>query len=166
KRVYVQAPDADKRELARARDLFQRAYPDAASTPPWANTLIGMVETISVIERAGKIYAYARKYKASGNPFDPMGFLWLEKQIRLAEGEAREALSRAKYSGDKVSRLVSGVNGDQLFDRLKGELKFKSQTGLQKITSGLEAKNPTLVEDTAYQSYLENVNDFLDESDR
>jgi hypothetical protein len=164
KRVYAQAPDSDRREFARARDLFLKAYPDAALTPAWANTLIGMVETISVIQRAGKIYTYARKYKESGNRFDPMGFLWLQKQIRLAEGEAREALNRARFSGDKISRLVSGIGGEQLFDRLKGELKFKAQTGLQKITTNLEAKNPTLVEDTRYDAYLEQVNNFLDES--
>lgn len=164
KRVAVQAPDADRRELARARELFRRAYPDPATAPAWANTLIGVVETVSVVQRAGKIYLYARKFKEGSNRFDPAGFFWLQKQIRLAEQEAREALKRARYSGDKVSRLVSGVNGDQIFDRLKGELKFKAQTGIQHISDQMETKNPGLSGNTDYENFIEKINKFLDEA--
>ncbi|MGE3262147.1 MAG: hypothetical protein AB7K68_10235 [Bacteriovoracia bacterium] len=163
KRIFVQAPDADKREFARARDLFLRAYPDPAAAPPWANTLIGVAETISVIQRAGKIYLYAKKYKESGNRFDPMGLLWLQKQIRLAEAEAREAVKRAQYSGDKISRLVSGISGDQLFERLKGELRFKAQTGIQSFSRIIEQKNPGFSEEVDLDAYLEKMNKFLDE---
>lgn len=163
KRIYQQSPDADKPDFARARELFRRAYPDASRTPTWANTLIGVTEAISVLNRAGKIYLYARKYKEQGNRFDPAGFLWLQKQIRLAETEAREALKRAQHSGDKISRLVSGISGDQLFDRLKGELKFKAQMGVQQLTSNVESKYPTAAQNDNYELYLEKVNNFLDE---
>jgi hypothetical protein len=164
KRVYLQAPDADNVDLARARELFRRSYPDPAAAPAWANTLIGVTEAVSVIERAGKIYAYARKYQANGGGFDLEGFLWLQQQLKQAEAEAREALKRAKYSGDKISRLVSGLRGDQLFEHLKGEVRFKAQTGFQQFTSRLEEKNPELLESNRYESYLGKVNKFLDES--
>ena len=140
KRVFQQAPDADRADLARARELFRRAYPDASQTPAWANTLIGVAETVSLVQRTGKIYLYAMKQKRGENRFDPAGYVWLAKQTKLVEKEATEALRRAQFSGDKISRLVSGVNGQMLFDRVKESVRFKAETRVNQLLSTLSDK--------------------------
>lgn len=131
KRIYLQAPDADQVDFARARELFRRAYPNPAQTPAWANTLIGMAETIAVVQRTGKIYLAALKYQRG--ELDPNDLFWAVKQLKLLALEASDALKRAQYSGDKISRLVSGLTGESLFDRVKGAARFKAESAVNKL---------------------------------
>lgn len=164
KRVYLQAPDADAPDFARARELLRRAYPDPAAAKPEDNTVIGAVETISVVSRAGKIYRFVIQQKK--NPrFDVAGMLMVQKQVKAAEVEAKEALRRAQFAGEKISKLVSGVNGPQLFDRIKGGIKLKAETGIH----GFVDRMPDDLEDRfgsdeKAQEWFEKVSAFLDEN--
>jgi hypothetical protein len=122
KRVYLHAPAVDNSDFARARALFRKAYPNPELAPQWVNTLIGMVETISVVKRAGDLYVYAKNF--DGNPMNvnKTEIKWFQRQGKEAFAEAKEALGRANHAGEKISKILTGTKANELFERAEGTM--------------------------------------------
>jgi hypothetical protein len=128
KRVYLQAQGANAIYLARAQRLFRKAYPNPALSPDWVNTLIGTVEMISLVKRAGDLFFYAKR-----GHFSPSDLPWIQSQGRSAYAEAKEALGRANHSGEKISRLLSGAKANEWFERVEGTIQFAKEVGLSRF---------------------------------
>jgi hypothetical protein len=135
KRVYLHAPPVDNPDFNRARQLLRSAYPDPASSPEWVNTLIGMVETVSLVRRAGDLFVYSRKAGLSDGRirFNPTDVRWLQAQGRESMNEAREALARANHAGEKVSRFLSTSKANEWFERVEGTMEFAKAVGLSRF---------------------------------
>lgn len=131
-RVYLHAPDADRGDFARARTLFRRAYPDASRTSPWANTLIGLVETVSLVKRTGDIFRYAKALHTDARPTG-RELLWLKAQGKESLREAQESLARAEHAGPKIARLLTGLRDDAWFQSTEKGLRFASRLGLPRF---------------------------------
>lgn len=134
KRVYLIAPPADHPDMENARKWFRIAYPDAAKTAPWINTLIGLTETISVIKRVGDVYLFVQQnknYKASA---DTKGQVrWLKAHGKKTLEEARHSLQRANHSGDKISQFLNGAKANQWFERIEGTVAYAKEAGITKF---------------------------------
>lgn len=128
KRVYLQAQGTNAVHLARAQRLFRKAYPNPALSPEWVNTLIGTVEMISLVKRAGDLFLYAKRGR-----FNPSHLPWLQSQGRAAHVEAKEALGRANHAGEKISRLLSGARANEWFERAEGAIQFAKEVGLSRF---------------------------------
>lgn len=134
KRIYLLAPAADDGDMEKAKALMLKAYPDAATAPKWANTLIGLVETVSVVKRMGDVYLYAKSQEASQQYFQVfMDGDWLSKQGKLALVESKEALHRANYSSEKISQFLNGAKANQWFERLEGTLQYAKAVGISQF---------------------------------
>ncbi len=134
KRVYLYAPNADLPDLARARLLFRKAYPDASVSPAWINTLIGTVELISLVKRAGDLFVYAKGVRSVQSlSFGPGDLEWLKAQGKNSLLEAKETLARANHSGEKISRLVTGNKANEWFTRVDGAIGFAETVGLARF---------------------------------
>jgi hypothetical protein len=133
KRVYLHAPAVDNSDFARARALFRKAYPNPELAPQWVNTLIGMVETISVVKRAGDLYVYAKNF--DGNPMNvnKAEIKWFQRQGKEAFAEAKEALGRANHAGEKISKILTGTKANEWFERAEGTMKFAKTVGLSRF---------------------------------
>lgn len=135
KRVYLHAPPADEGDFARARELFRKSYPNPAVAPEWVNTLIGMVDTISLVRRAGDLFLYSKGIKTAGGKvqFNPADVKWLSQQGKESLRDAEQALARANHSGEKVSRFLSGVKANEWFERVEGTMEFAKTVGLSRF---------------------------------
>lgn len=135
KRVYLLSPAVDGNDFAHARELFRYAYPNPQQTPPWINTLIGIVETVSLVKRVGDLYCYAKGQKINtiyDLYFTVKDVPWLKRTATEAINEARFAVDRAENSSDKISKLLSGYKEDVWFQRIDGAVKFGERMGLPK----------------------------------
>jgi hypothetical protein len=128
RRVYLQAQGVNTVYLARAQRLFRKAYPNPALSPEWVNTLVGTVETISLVKRAGDLFLYAKR-----GEFNPSDLPWIREQGRAAYAEAKEALGRANHAGEKISRLLSGARANEWFERVEGTIQFAKEVGLPRF---------------------------------
>jgi len=134
KRVYLRAPKADDPDFARARYLLRRAYPVPANTPEWVNTLIGLVETLSVVSRAGDVYLFAKGQTPAQLMIGAQVRLpWLKNHGRRAREEARFAIDRARHAGPKISGLLSGSKADVWFEQADGTVTYAETVGLPKF---------------------------------
>lgn len=133
KRVYLHAPAVDNSDFARARILLRRAYPNAELAPQWVNTLIGMVETVSVVKRAGDLYIYAKNFDGSPLSVNKTEIKWFQRQGKEAFAEAKEALNRANHAGEKISKILTGAKANEWFERAEGTMKFAKTVGLSRF---------------------------------
>lgn len=135
KRVYLQAPKADGGDFARARLLLRKSYPNPSTAPEWVNTLVGLVDSISLVKRVGDLYLYGKGMRAGGGKisFNPRDIDWLKLQGKESLDDAREALSRANYSGEKVSRFLSANRANEWFERIEGTITFAKTVGLSRF---------------------------------
>jgi hypothetical protein len=134
KRVYLRAPKADDPDFARARYLLRRAYPDPSAAPEWVNTLIGLVETISVVSRAGDVYLFGKGQSPAALMIGAQVRLpWLKNHGRRAREEARYAIARARHSGPKIAGLLSGSKADVWFEQVDGTVVYAETVGLPKF---------------------------------
>lgn len=133
KRVYLHAPAVDNSDFARARALFRRAYPNPELAPQWVNTLIGMVETVSVVKRAGDLYIHAKNFDGSPLGVNKAQIKWLQRQGKEAFAEAKEALGRANHAGEKISKILTGTKANEWFERAEGTMKFAKTVGLSRF---------------------------------
>jgi hypothetical protein len=134
KRVYLRAPKADDPDFARARMLLRRAYPNPAAAPEWVNTLIGLVETISVVSRVGDVYSFAKGQSPGALLIGgQMRLPWLKTHGRRAREEARYAVERARHSGPKIAGLLSGSKADVWFEQIDGTVVYAENVGLPKF---------------------------------
>jgi hypothetical protein len=164
KRVYLQAPPADEGDFARARELFRTSYPDPASAPVWVNTLIGMVDTISLVRRAGDLFIYSKGVKRPGGKlqFNPNDVQWLKGQGKESLRDAKEALGRANYAGDKVSRFLSGVKANEWFERVEGTLEFAKTVGLSRFLDFVRENLLKQTDEIRYGQTLDRLKVTLD----
>lgn len=133
KRVYLHAPAADNSDFSRARALFRKAYPNPALSPEWVNTLIGMVETISVVKRAGDLYLYAKNFDGNPMSVSQTEVKRLQRQGKEALAESKEALGRANHAGEKISKILTGTRANEWFERVEGTMKFAKTVGLSRF---------------------------------
>jgi hypothetical protein len=164
KRVYLQAPEADSSDFARARNLFRRAYPHAAQSPVWVNTLIGLVESVSLIRRAGDLYAYSRGMRPQ--LFRQEEASWLKQQGTEGLKEAREALARAEYTGEKTAALLSGIRGNPWFEKTEKGLRFAERLGLSRFLQFVQDTLLKPSDELRYGEILERLRALLDEEEK
>lgn len=163
KRVYIVAPDADSKDFKRARELFRIAYPNPSQSPMWVNTIIGMVETISVVNRAGSLYMYARGLQNKGEKlkFSDLDIPWLVRQGQLSIDEADQAIKRAQYSSDKVSKLLGGSAENIWFERTKDGVEFAKAVGLSGLVEFIR-NNISSSDDLRYGQMLSALQALLE----
>jgi hypothetical protein len=162
KRVYLRAPKADDPDFARARFLLRRAYPDPAQTPEWVNTLIGLVETISVVSRAGDVYTFAKGQAPAALILGSQAKLpWLKRQGRLAREEARFAIARAKYGGPKIAGLISGSKADVWFEQVDGTVVYAETVGLPKFLDFVRDHVLKANDEVRYGEMLDRLRDLV-----
>jgi hypothetical protein len=163
KRVYLAAPDADSKDFKRSRELFRLAYPNASQSPMWVNTIIGFVETVSVVNRAGKLYLYARGLQGKGEKlsFSDVDIPWLVKQGQLTIDEADQAIKRAQYSSDKVSKLLGGSAENIWFERTRDGVEFAKAVGLSGLIELIQ-NNLSSGDDLRYGQMLSALKNLLE----
>lgn len=162
KRVYLQAPAADGADFARARLLLRRAYPDPAAAPEWVNSLVGLVETVSLVRRAGDLFLYADAQLKQPSPErGPRDLPWLKKHTKEALVEGEGALQRAKYSGEKVSRLLTGAKAYDWFERVEGGVAFAKALGLPRFMDFLREQALKPGDEIRYGETLDQIRDLL-----
>lgn len=162
KRVYASAPGADQKDFKRARELFRQAYPNPSSSPAWVNTVIGLVEMISFVNRTGDLYLYAKGVEAKGKSlnFNELDIPWLRHQGDQAILEADQALQRAQYSSEKVARLLGAAKESEWFERGKNGVEFAKATGLPGLIDFIQ-ENISPSDDIRYGGLLEKLRDLL-----
>jgi hypothetical protein len=134
KRIYLLAPNADHPDFAKAREYMRKSYPNPALAPQWVNTLIGLVETISVVKRVGDVYLFSRDRENRRFNLNTMTDIkWVRNQGELALAEGREALNRANYSGEKISQFLNGSKANQWFERVEGTVRYAKTVGLSRF---------------------------------
>lgn len=162
KRVYLQAPAADGADFARARTLLRRAYPNPAAAPEWVNSLVGLVETISLVRRAGDLFLYAdRQLKQPDLERGPQDLPWLKKHTKEALVEGEAALQRAKYSGEKISRLLTGAKAHDWFERAEDGVSFAKALGLARFMDFLREQALKPSDEIRYGETLDQIRDLL-----
>jgi hypothetical protein len=165
KRVYLRAALLDGNDLARARLLFRRAYPDPATSPQWVNTLIGVVEMVSLVRRVGDVYLYARRFEKGGDrPILP-DIPWVQTQGREALIEAREALGRANHAGEKTARLLSGAKANEWFERVEGTIQFAREIGLARFLDFVRENLLKAEDEIRYGEKLDKLREILEQID-
>ncbi len=165
KRIYLHVPGADREEFTRARDLFRRAYPDAASSPEWVNILIGMVETASVIKRIGTIYVFVLDLgpdNARRTPTDEE-LRWLVRQVKRSVTESTHALNRADHSGKKISQLLTGSKEAELFQKAKTAIGWAERLGLATLFDLFRGNMVTQEDEVRYGPVMDKIRALLDE---
>lgn len=161
-RVYLHAPDADRGDFARARALLRRAYPEASRTPAWANTLIGLVETVSFVKRAGDLFRYAKGLRSESRPSD-RELLWLKAQGKESLREAQESLARAAHAGPKIARLLTGLRDNAWFQSTEKGIHFASRLGLSRFLDFLRDHLLGPSDEIRYGELLEKVRALAEE---
>jgi hypothetical protein len=163
KRVYLHAPTVDNSDFARARALFRKAYPDPAAAPQWVNTLIGMVETISVVKRAGDLFLYAKRLEGKSlGGVNPASIKWLQRQGKEALLEAKEALGRANHAGEKISKILTGTKANEWFERIEGTMKFAKTVGLSRFLDFVRENLLKPADEIRYGETLDKLKATLD----
>lgn len=162
KRVYLHGPAVDQRDFARARALFRRAYPDPATAPEWANALIGLVETISLVKRVGDLYLYSQGHRPRPDLLRGAQDLpWLQEQGRLALEEADQAINRARFAGEKISTLLTGSKGYAWFERAQGTMRFAKALGLARFFDFARENLVKPVDEIRYGETLNRLREIL-----
>lgn len=162
KRVYLRAPRADDPDFARARFLLRRAYPDPARTPEWVNTLIGLVETISLVSRAGDVYLLGKGQSPTGLLMTAQARLpWLKNHGRRAREEARFAIERARHSGPKISGLLTGSKADVWFEQIDGTVVYAETVGLPKFLDFVRDNVLKANDEIKYGEMLDRLRDLV-----
>lgn len=161
-RVYFHAPQVDRGDFARARELFRGAYPDASHTSPWANTLIGLVETVSLVKRTGAIFRSAKALHSTSRLSDAE-LLWLKSQGTESLREAQESLARAAYAGPRIARLLTGLRDNAWFQSTEKGLRFASRLGLPRFLDFLRDHLLGPSDEIRYGELLEKVRALAEE---
>jgi hypothetical protein len=162
KRVYLHAPKADNRDFARARYLLRKAYPDPNTTPAWINTMIGVVETISLVGRAGDVYLFAKGGDPSALLLKGSANLpWLRATGKAAREEGRQAVARAKASGEKISGLLTGSKADVWFAQIDGTVTYSQTVGLPKFLDFVRDNLLKPSDEIRYGEMLDRLRDMV-----
>jgi hypothetical protein len=161
-RVYIFAPDPDSKEMNRARTLLRNAFPSPQEAPSWNNALIGMVELVSFTKRAGKIYLYATNPNSSPKITD---LPWLKSEAKIGFQEAKFALQRAEYSGDKISKLLGARENNQWILRVEGTLEFSKSIGLSKFIDFLRENLLKPSDEIRYGETIDRLKLFVNEEE-
>jgi len=128
KRIWSFLPDPDGADFAKSRGIFLAAYPNAKTTSPEYNTLIGTVEAASALARVEKLllqYDGIDPAKVSDAQV-----LQLLAELQQTASEALETLKRARYSVRKVSELLTGMDKQPLFSGEDINIQWLESTGL------------------------------------
>jgi hypothetical protein len=166
KRVYIHAPPVDHPDFARARQLLRHAYPDPALCPDWVNTLIGVVDLISFTKRAGDIYLYAKSMKSRPDPsLRVTDLFWLKRHAQEAVVDAKQALRRAEFSGEKISRLLTGMKDAPWFHQAEKGIDFIEKLGLAQLLDFVRARLLGAEDEIKYGEILDELRDMLAEQE-
>lgn len=163
KRIYLHVPDADLHEFTRARDLFRHAYPVASESPEWVNVLIGMVETASVVKRAGGIYVFVLGLQNGRQMPSDAELAWVARQIRRVVAESGQALQRADHSGKKISQLLTGTRETELFQKAKMAVKWADTLGLGALFDIFRHNMASPEHEAQFGPVLDKIRVLLDE---
>jgi hypothetical protein len=166
KRVYFNVPDPDSNNMVRARALFRHAYPDPGSAPEWVNIVIGVIETASVVKRAGAIYLLAKRTIDDGGQPSDAQFRFLARQMKLLLEEADQALSRANHAGNKISQMLTGSGGADWFSRVSDGVRWANTLGLANLIDLVKANVLTPAEADKYGPLLDKIRSYLDDQDK
>ncbi len=162
KRVYLRAPRPDQPDFARARHLLRRAYPDAASAPDWVNTLIGVVETMSLVGRVGDVYVFAKGQNPTAILIQGQARLpWLKSQGKAAREEGRQAIARARHSGSKISGLLSRSRADVWFEQVDGTVAYAEEVGLPRFLDFVRDHLLSSSDEIRYGELLDRLRDLV-----
>lgn len=166
KRVYFNVPDPDSIEMSRAKALFRYAYPDPGSAPEWVNVVVGMVETASVVKRAGAIYLLAKSVLDDGTLPTDAQLRFLARQAKLLLSETDQALSRAGHAGNKISQLLTGSGDARWFEDISGGVHWANTLGLANLIDLLKTNVLTPDDTEKYGPLLDKIRSYLDEQDK
>lgn len=130
KRIFLHTPQVDEGDFAHARSLMRSAYPNPATTTTWNNTLIGIVELISLVKRTGNIYLYGKGIIENEQMRKKLlNYTWAKMQIIHAVREAQECAERGMYSGDTVSKFMLKINSVSLYETIDNKFHISSNLG-------------------------------------
>jgi hypothetical protein len=166
KRVYFNVPDPDSMNLVRARTLFRHAYPDPGTAPEWVNIVIGVIETASVVKRAGAIYLLAKRATDGGDQPTDAQLRFLARQVKLLLEEADQAINRANHAGNKISQMLTGSGGADWFSRVSDGVHWANTLGLANLIDLLKANVLTPNEADKYGPLLDKIRSYLDDQDK
>jgi hypothetical protein len=123
-----------------------------------------MVDTISLVRRAGDLFIYSKGVKRPGGKlqFNPNDVQWLKGQGKESLRDAKEALGRANYAGDKVSRFLSGVKANEWFERVEGTIEFAKTVGLSRFLDFVRENLMKQTDEIRYGQTLDRLKVTLD----
>ncbi|MCO5142944.1 MAG: hypothetical protein M9962_07635 [Oligoflexia bacterium] len=136
KRIYFNTPEVSSGDFATARSLMRSAYPNPEHTSTWNNTLIGMVELVSLIKRSGDLYMYGKNILTTTEmKKNALNIQWLKAQFTQALIETNECAIRGSYSGDKISKFILKYKSESLYEALNDRFQLSQRLGTLKLLS-------------------------------
>lgn len=165
KRIYLQAPEADLPDFARARALFRKAYPDPSRSPEWVNTLVGLVESVSLVRRAGDLYLLGRGLRPSRMP-QRDEIQWLKHNGKESLREAKESLNRAEYAGDRIAKLLTGLRENPWYQKTESGIRFAERLGLPRFLQFVQDHLLRPSDELRYGEILDKLRALLDEEEK
>jgi hypothetical protein len=159
RRLWAHLPDPDDVNFAKARDLFRAAYPTAASTPVQYNVLIGVVESVSVLSRLGRIALQYDAINVSQTLPSQSDVDRIFSQLKLAADEALRVLTRASYGGSKISGLLTGLKKVPLIQNTGITVEWLQATEIPLVIQFINDPNNGVESDVVKAALLQ----FLDQ---
>ena len=124
-RVIQHLPDPDDPNFSEARDLLERAYPDAKVAPLEVNFLSSIVDLGSALGRAKILLQKTAWFRDNQvKSMDRENFHFAVHHLKNELQELTDGFKRARYSYAKISHFVVSMDGKPVIKIGNKELAF------------------------------------------
>jgi hypothetical protein len=119
-----------------------------------------------VIKRAGAVFLLAKRTVRDGWQPGDQELRWFARQLKELLAGADQAITRADHTGNRITQLLTGTQGEVWFERAGQGIKWAKKRGVGNLFQGLRSYVVDSDGEAKYGEMLDKIRAYLDEQDQ